>query len=448
MLASGPAFEQPRVLSLRDATMLVVSSVIGVGIFLTPSSVAARLPSPFWFACAWIAGGVLSLGGALANAELGTMYPHAGGNYVYLRAAYHPMAGFVVGWVQFFAIFAGTVATLASGFTLSLASFVHLSPAVKLAVEVGLIWTVSAVNAYETRAGAWLNTWTGYAKIAALLALVALGPLLGHAHASPHPLGTSHASISPSQFGVALSPVLFSYLGWNASVYVAGEIASPERNLPRSLFWGLFVCTSIYVLVNGTYVYALGMDALAKDTLDAPAAAAGTVLFGPNGSVIVTSMMLVSIVGALHANVLVGPRIAFAMARDGLFFRSASRLSARSRTPTVAVFVQAVAATILVVAFDEFPSILDYTTFAIVLATIADVSALYVLRVREPERPRPYRAMGYPIVPMLYVVANVLIGIAMLREKPAECLASVGVLASGVLAYAIFARTSSKAAPS
>src|SRR4051795_12132293 len=164
--------ELPRVLSLRDATMLVVSSVIGVGIFLTPGGVAKLLPQPGWFGAAWVAGGVLALAGALANAELGAMFPKAGGNYVYLRAAYHPMAGFLVGWLSFFAIFAGTVATLALGFTISLGSFVTLGPTSKILVAIAVIWTATVVNAYATKAGARLNTVTGYLKVAALIVLV------------------------------------------------------------------------------------------------------------------------------------------------------------------------------------------------------------------------------------------------------------------------------------
>lgn len=419
--------------------MLVVSSVIGVGIFLTPGDVARLLPTPFWFGLAWAAGGALSLAGALANAELGATFPRAGGNYVYLRAAYHPIVGFVAGWVQFFAIFAGTIATLAAGFSLTLGSFVPLSPAAKLALAFGLVGVTSAVNAYATRAGAWVNTWTGYVKVAALLIFVAASPFAASApDVVPGVVPEAAPSIAPSAFGAALSPILFSYLGWNASVYVAGEIDRPERNLPRSLFWGLGICALVYLLVSGTYVRVLGMDALVRGGDEPAAVTAGRVLFGSHGGGIVTAMMLVSIFGALNANVLTGPRIVYAMANDGLFFRSAATLSEASRTPWVAVVVQAIAACALVVVFDEFPSILDYTTFAIVLATIADTSALYVLRVRAADRPRPYRAAGYPVVPALYVVANVLIGASMVWHRPIECLASGGVIASGVAAYAVF----------
>jgi len=430
----------PRVLDLRDATMLVVSSVIGVGIFLTPGDVAKQFPQAGWFFFAWLVGGALALAGALANAELGAMFPRAGGNYVYLRAAYHPMAGFLVGWLSFFAIFAGTVATLAIGFTISLSTFVTLTPGAKMVVAIVVIWTASAVNAYATRAGAALNTFTAYLKIGALVLLVTLGPILAHGRTPAQPFA-SDASTSLASFGVGLSPVLFSYLGWNASVFVAGEIARPERNLPRSLFWGLGICTTIYVLVTATYVYAHGMKALAG--MPVAGIQAGRVLFGEAGGKVIAAIMMASIFGTVNANVLTGPRIAFAMASDGLFFRSAAKLNG-ARTPYIAVLGQAVVATMLVVAFradsESLGRVLNYTTFAIVLATIGDTTALYVLRLREPERPRPYRAAGYPIVPLLYILANVAIVVSLLIEKPVECFTSVGVLLSGAPIDVLFAR--------
>ncbi len=433
----GITTELPRVLSLRDATMLVVSSVIGVGIFFTPGSIAKVLPNAPWFFAAWLVGGALSLAGALANAELGAMFPRAGGNYVYLRVAYHPMAGFLVGWLSFFSIFAGTVATLAIGFTLSLQSFVPLAPGAKIAVAIAMIWLTTGVNAYATRAGARLNTATAYLKIAALAALVILGPILGSGHTAAAPF-SSAGSATVSGFGVALSPVIFSYLGWNASVYVAGEIAEPGQNLPRSLFWGLGICTTIYLLVTATFVYGLGMEKIVG--MPDVGFQAGRVLFGERGSLVVAAMILASAFGCLNANTLVGPRIVYAMAQDRLFFRNAARLSETSRTPWVAVIAQSVTATVLVLVFTEMPRVLDYTTFAIVLATIADTTALYVLRRREPERERPYRAAGYPVVPMLYILANVGIAISMMVARPVECVTGLGVLFLGAPVYWLFAR--------
>src|SRR5438093_656505 len=318
-----------RGLSLNDATMLVVSSVIGSGIFLTPGAVAGLLPHPGLILAAWVAGGLLSLAGALANAELGAMYPHAGGDYVYLREAYHPAAGFLVGWL--------------------------------------------------------------------------------------------------------------TYLGWNAPVYVASEIRRPDRNLPLSLFLGLGVCTAVYLAGNAVYLYAIPFDRLRATSNAGEAAAAA--LFGPVAGGTVAAFVLVSILGTLDAMILVGPRIAYAMALDGLFFADADRVHGRYRTPHRAIVVQGAVAVMLLGVLRRFPSVLDYTTFAIVLATMADTTALYALRRRRPTLPRPYRAWGYPIVPGLYLLANAAIAAAMLRGRPAECAVGLAVAAAGVPFYWVFART-------
>jgi APA family basic amino acid/polyamine antiporter len=221
-----------RELRLRDATLIVVSGVIGSGIFLTPGPIAALLPHPGVILAAWIVGGLLSLAGALANAELGAMFPR----YVYLREAYHPVAGFLVGWLSFFVIFAGTIATLAAGFAAGLAHFVPLGEGARLGVAVALTAAVSALNYVGVRWGARANNLTAVLKVAALAAFAVLGPIFGNGDFSNlRPVFHGASEISLAAFGLALSPVLFSYLGWNSSVYVASEIRDPGRTLPRSL---------------------------------------------------------------------------------------------------------------------------------------------------------------------------------------------------------------------
>ena len=428
-----------RQLSLTDATMLCVSSVIGVGIFLTPGTVADVLPHPGLFLLAWFIGGLLSLAGALANAELGAMYPHAGGDYVYLREAYHPLAGFLIGWLSFFVIYAGTVATLATGFSEGLARFVGLGVGGKVAVAVAITVAASWVNYAGVRAGARFNNVTGYVKIGALVALAVAGPLFGTGSlANLRPLVAGAESIPLAGFGLALSPILFSYLGWNASVYVASEIRNPGRNVPRSLFIGLAVCTAIYLLLNAVYLYALPMHALRGEVRVGEVAARA--LFGNAGGTITAMLVLASVLGCLNATILVGPRIAYAMALDGHFFSGVHRVHEANRTPHVAIGVQALTAIFLIVVLHSFPSVLDYTTFAIVLATMADTTALYTLRRRQPRRHRPYRAWGYPAVPALYFIANALIAGAMLYGRPKECAIALATAATALPFYGIFAR--------
>jgi APA family basic amino acid/polyamine antiporter len=419
--------------------MLVVSSVIGVGIFLTPGVVAEYVPHPGSFLAAWLAGGLLSLAGALANAELGAMYPRAGGDYVYLREAYHPAAGFLAGWLSFFVIYAGTIATLATGFAEGMAAFIALDGYGKMVVAVALTLFTSWVNYVGVRWGARFNNVTGTIKLLALAALMVAGPLVGRGDwLHLRPLLRGAAAVSPGTFGLALAPILFTYLGWNASVYVAGEIRDPGRNVPRSLFIGLAVCTAIYVGLNVIYLYALPVSVLGgKVRVGEDAARA---LFGRAGGTIMAALVLASILGCLNATILVGPRIAYAMALDGLFFHGVQRVHEIYRTPHVAVVVQALTAVGLIIVLRSFPSVLDYTTFAIVLATMADTTALYALRWRKPTRQRPYRAWGYPVVPALYLVANAGIAGAMLWGRPKECIIALAVAATGAPFYALFAR--------
>jgi APA family basic amino acid/polyamine antiporter len=433
-----------RELGLSDATLLVVSGVIGSGIFLTPGAIAGHLPHPGAILAAWLAGGLLSLAGALANAELGAMFPRAGGDYVYLREAFHPAAGFLVGWLTFFVIYAGTIATLAAGFAAGLTHFAPLGVRGQLGVAIGLVLAISALNYVGVRWGARANNLTAVVKIGALLAFVVLGPLVGQGDAGNlRPLVGELGPVSAAGFGLALSPVLFSYLGWNSSVYVASEIRDPGRNVPRSLFLGVGVCTAIYLMANAVYLFAIPVEALSGEPNAGEAAARA--LFGPASGRILALFVLASILGTLNATVLVGPRIAYAMALDRLFFRGVDRAHARFRTPSVAIGVQAAVAVAILCLLGTFARALDYTTFAILLATMADVAALFRLRRARPAQARPYRAWGYPAVPALYFAANGGVALALLSGRPLECATGLAIAAAGIPFYLFFAARAGRA---
>ena len=437
---SHPRDRLGRELTLTDATFLLVASVIGAGIFLTPGRVAEILPHPGWIFAAWTAGALLSVAGALANGELATMFPRAGGDYVYLREGIHPIAGFLVGWLTFFAIYAGTIATLAVGFAERIGARFEFSEPGVLALAVGVTIATSGLNYVGVRWGARANNITSIVKVAALLMFVVLALWFGGGDVE-RLFGSSSepaSSVSFSAFGLAMSPILFTFLGWNAAVYVGSEIRDPSRNLPRSLFLGLGICTLIYLLVNALYLYALPMGELIR-ARDAGEAAA-EVLFGPVGGTVLAFFVLVSVLGTLNATVLVGPRIAYAMSLDGLFFRGADRVHDSYRTPSGAILLQGFVAVVLLVVLRSFPSALDFTTFAVVLATSADVVALYLLRRRQPDRPRPYRAWGYPVLPGLYLVANLAIAGVLLWGSPVESAISLGLLLAGLPFYAFFTR--------
>jgi APA family basic amino acid/polyamine antiporter len=293
------------------------------------------------------------------------------------------------------------------------------------------------------RPGALLNNVSAALKIATLAGLGVLGWLFTPQTPASVVAATAAESFPPggatlAGFGLALSPVLFSYLGWNASVYVASEIRRPARNLPLSLFLGLGLSTAIYLMVNVSYLYALPIDVIRGEPRVGEAVA--RVYFGDTGATLAAVLILGSIASCLNATILVGPRIAYAMAIDGLFFRSVQGVHDKYRTPHVAIAVQAVTAVVLIVVLGRFPSVLDYTTFAIVLATMADTAALYALRRRHPRLPRPYRAWGYPVVPALYLIANAAIAAAMLWGRPLECATALAVTATALPAYAFFVR--------
>jgi len=443
--ASHPRDRLPRVLTLWDAAMLIVASVVGSGIFFTPSQVANLLPSAGLILLAWLVGALLSLAGAFTNAELGAMFPHAGGDYVYLREGLHPAAGFLVGWLSFFAIYAGTIAALAMVIAESLAQPLGLERPGMVLLASSLILACSWINLRSTRFGAALNNMTSLAKIVALLVFVVLGTTLGDGTLAPW-LGeqtanrsvTAHGLEGWVRFGQALSPILFSYLGWNACVYVASEIKDPARNLPRSLFLGLGLCTALYLLINCVYLYALTPSELAEAG-DAGEAAARQ-LFGAIGGSFVSVFVLVSVLGTLNATILVGPRIVYAMALDGLVGGGVDRVHEGFRTPSMAIVVQAVVSIGLVIFLETFPKALNFTVFGIILATSADTVALFALRARQPEKVRPYRTWGYPWVPAIYLAVNGAVGIALVVGSLQETLTTLILLAGGLLVYFGFVR--------
>ncbi len=427
-----------RELSLTDATLLVVASVIGSGIFFTPGLVADLLPHPAWIFAAWSMGALLSVGGALANGELGAMFPRAGGNYVFLREAFHPLAGFLAGWISFFAIYAGTIAVLARAFADVFSSFFGLDPTGSLGLAIGIIVAVSMLNYLGVRWGARVNNLTSAIKIGALLAFAVLGPVFGDGDWG-RLLGPAlgQAGFSLLAFGLAMSPILFSYLGWNASVYVASEIRAPGRNVPRSLFLGLAICAAVYLLMNAVYLFALPLSTLIG--VENAGEAAARALFGPIGGSLLSIFVLLSILGTLNATILVGPRIVYAMSLDGLFFRGVDRVHGHFRTPGVSIAVQAGVAVGLLLLLRTFPRALDFTTFAILLASMADIAALYRLRRVQADWPRPYRVWGYPWVPGAYLLVNAGIAGSLLWGRPEECAIGLALLALGVPFYWLFA---------
>jgi basic amino acid/polyamine antiporter, APA family len=474
--AGPPDAERPegpglvRGLGAWDATLLTIGSIVGTGIFLTTGDMAKVLPSPGLILLVWAAGGLLTLAGALSYAELGTLFPRAGGLYQFLKEAYGPLWGFLYGWAAFLVIMSGGIAALGVAFGEYLGSFLpffltrHVLASLPLGgwtwtlnggqlAAVGAILVLTAINHFGLKEGAWVQNALTVLKVGSIGAFAALG-LLARAPAGMSGVSDSGAGAGGgavgalaqassgallAAFGVAMIAALWTYDGWYGATCSAGEIRDPGRNLPRGLIWGTAAVTALYVLLNLVYVRALPVAAMAATPLIGEAAAA--VLFGPGGARLVSLAVLVSTFGCLSSTILYSSRIYLPMAQDGLLFRSLARIHPRHRTPVASLWAQT-AWSVLLTLSGTYEQLYTYVVFAAVLFHAAIGSAIFVLRRRRPGLPRPYRAWGYPVVPALFVLACLLLIGNTLVEKPVESLLGLGLVALGLPAFAWLRRKS------
>jgi APA family basic amino acid/polyamine antiporter len=459
-LADAPLEDRlRRELGLFDATMIVAGSVIGVGIFTTTGLVAAAVPDPVWLLVAWGLGGLVSAAGALTNAEMGASLPHAGGDYVYLREAFHPLLGFFAGWLTFFVVYCGTVGTLAAGLAEYMAVFAPALAPDRAWIEAGpfrlgpgqatalaAVWGCTVLCWSGVREGARFQNVITLAKIAALALLCLAGPLLGAGEWArvTSVVPTDGATVTGlglvGAVGIAMVPVLFTYLGWNAPVYIASELRDPGRTLPRALLIGTALVTALYLLVNAVYLYAVPVDGMyqvgtegAREGVVRIAEVAATALFGELGGRLTAVLVLVSIVGCLNATVLVGARIVYAMALDRTVPLWLASVHPERFTPDAALLTQALVASVLLLS-GSFGAILTYTTFAVITLMVLDGLAFFRLR-RRTDLPRPYRAWGYPWVPAVYVAASLGLWLNTLLERPVEAGLGLLIAATALPAY-------------
>ena len=453
MSPPAPAGQTPRDgglvrrLSALDGAAIVVSNVIGGGIFFVPAVVAQSVPHPWAMLGVWLAGGGLAFAGAMAYAELAALRPRAGGEYVYLREAFGPFFAFLTGWTSFVAGFAGAIAASAVGLVaylgrflpaaadttalaaLSLGPFsVRVTPQALVAIVV--ILALSVVHILGVGPGRVVQNVLGGLKVALLVGFVALGFGLGEGNAAHF---TAGGSVSPALWVLALIPVMFSYSGWNAAAYVAEEIRDPGRNVPLALGLGTVSVVIIYLLLNLLYIYALPVAEFAAVDARVVDAAADR-LFGPAVAGPFALASVVMIAASISAMIFAGPRVYYAMARDGLFPSAAARVDTRFRTPVVAILAQAGWACLLVLS-GRFDQLVEYTGFAVVLFAGLAVASLFVLRRRYPDEPRPFRAWGYPAAPLVFIVASLLIVLNALWRSPGTSGAGVLVIAAGVPIY-------------
>jgi APA family basic amino acid/polyamine antiporter len=443
-----------RVLGAGDGALITIGSVVGTGIFITTSDMARALPHPALILAVWVVGGLLTVAGALTYAELGVLFPKAGGLYHFLKEAYGTVWGFLYGWACFLVINSGGIAAIAVGFGVYLGSFFPFFSTSNVLLSVPLgpwHWTVSGgqlaaaaaialltvVNQFGVKEGAWVQNALTLLKIGAfaafLLAGLGGGPAPSSSFAAPLPGGIL------AGFGLAMIAALWTYDGWYALTLSAGEVKDPGRNLPRGLILGNVAVVALYLLLNVVYVRTLSVEEMAANPRVAEAAAAA--LFGPIGARLLSGAVLLSAFGCLSSSILYTSRLYQPMAADGVFFRSLAYIHPTWRTPSRSLWAQSTVAMVLALS-GTYEQLYTYVVFAAVLFHVATGAAVFVLRRTRPTAHRPYRVWGYPVVPALFLLSSLVLMANTLLERPRESVLGLALVALGLPAYLFWRRRS------
>ena len=429
------------------AASIVVGTVIGSGIFLVPATMVQRVGSVQMVFLVWIVGGLLSLAGALSYAELSAALPEAGGEYVYLREAYGPVWGFLYSWTQMWVAKSGSIATLATGFFLYFADFFRQFDGIFYTVplplgpgggpleirygQIGsivLILALAWLNYFGVKFGGGVQTVVTVVKVALIAAIIVVGLGFGH----PEPSREAAASLSLGGFVAALVAALWAYDGWNNASMVGSEVHHPQRNLPRALIGGTVAVIAIYLLANAAYFYVLSPSHVAG----AARVAAEMIsrILGPGGGHAVSIAAMISIFAALNGSILSGARVPYAAARDGYFFPALGRVNAQRHTPAAAILGLCLWSCLLVLS-GKYDDLFNLVIFASWILYAMTAAAVLVLRKKRPDLPRPYRTLGYPAVPLLFVAASAILLTSTLIDRRRESLMGLGIMAAGLPFY-------------
>jgi APA family basic amino acid/polyamine antiporter len=470
---AGNRNELLRGLNLTDATILVIGTVIGTGVFLKSAVMAQQLGSAGLVLAAWLAAGLLSFAGALAYAELGAMFPHAGGEYVYLRTAYGDAPAFLYGWMQFAVASPGGIAALGMGFAIFLSALIPMGGAwierpVRLlgsdfvwqfgpaqVLAVGAILLFSFLNCLGVALGSRVQFVLTLAKVAGI-AIIAGGVFFFSRAASWANLATAPAEAGTGggvqAFGAAMLAALWAYNGWYTLPAMAGEVIEPQRNVPRGLLAGMLVVLVAYLAANAAYFYALPANEVAAANSTAHpgalpvAAKAAETFLGPVGAGFVSLIFVISTLGALNGVIMAFARIPFAMARDGLFFPRIAELHPQRRVPVWSITIQGVWASVLALS-GTFDQITTYVIFALWLFFGVTVSTVFTLRRKLPQVERPYRTLGYPVLPLVFVLVASWLVVNAVLTTPLESAIGLGLIGLGLPVYWFFRRIRQTAAP-
>lgn len=433
--------ELRRALTLFDLTMIAIGSSIGSGIFLTPALVARALPSPLWILGVWIAGGIMALCGALTFAELSSRLPRAGGVYVFLSEAYGGLFGFLFGWAYFLVVNTGGIAALAIAFATYFGYFVPLSPNGTIMVAIIGIVLVTVLNVVGVKAGGVFSDVFTLLKLAGIAGLIVVGFGWGSFATADF---SRPLALDSDQWGSALAlamvSVLWSYGGWQHASFTAAEAINPTKTVPRAMMLGAGVVVVVYVLVNLAYMFLLPLEDVASSERVA-ANALGTVL-GPVGGMLISATIFVSTFGTAGIYTLTAPRIYFAMAQNGVFFRRVAEVHPQFQTPAFSIALQSAWAVLLIFFWGTYESLISYVVFTDWIFFGLAAASVFVFRKKIPSQPDTYRTFGYPVTPLIFIgmaawfVMNTLVG------KPAESLAGIGFLSLGIPVYYFWKRKS------
>jgi APA family basic amino acid/polyamine antiporter len=432
----------PRRIGWFTAGCVVIGNVVGTGIFTTTGFMARDLGHPGLILSIWLMGGLTALAGALAYSELGAAFPVAGGEYVYLRHAYGPFIGFLSGWTSFTIGFSAAIAAGAMSFAAYFNQLFSLDDEQGLpsmAVALAVLWAITACHLLGVEAGGFLQRALTLLNMGAVLALITAGLMIGEGDWAHLSLSDAQPAPSVGLCIVSLIFALYAYSGWNAAVYLAGEVTEPARTIPRALISGTLFVTLLYLLLNAFYFYALPVTELAKPPLLPVASKAVGALLGLDTAWFVTLILCLSIAGGTSAMVWAGPRVYYAMARDGLIPSYFYKASGAQGTPINAILLQSLWASVLILS-GSFERLLIYSGTVITIFSALAVGAVLILRRTEPDLPRPYRTPLYPFVPVFFIVMSMVIVWNAVSERPLEAGLGLATVLAGTPLYLVWRR--------
>ena len=423
-----------------DATMLVMGGIIGSGIFVNPSEVARHIASPFWIVGVWVLGGIVALAASFVYAELAARRPEVGGQYAYLRDAFGPMPAFLYGWALLLVIQSGGMAAVAITFARYFNELTH-SALPDSVVGVSALALLTLINCLGVRSGSTVQSGLMVLKIAALAMLVVVGWFLVPSGA-PHPVESHDAGTSIAAIGAALTPVMFAYGGWQTASFVAGEMRNPQRDLARGLVFGVGGVITLYCLVALICVHALGPDALAASKT--PATDVMRLALGQQGATLIALGIAISTLGFLSQGMLTAPRVYFAMAEDGLFFRKVASVNSKTRVPIIAIVLQGVVAAVIALS-GSYGQILSYVVSVDFIFFGLTGAALFVFRSRDGGKTPGFNAPLHPLSTGLFVVACAVVVVATVANDLRNSLLGFAILAAGIPACLYWQRKNRRA---